>query len=415
MRANKWMTNTASLMETSDVLTNPGCGWYEIHSFWAEKEVLQEEIRACLSQEDCLVLVRIHLGAYTSRPLDERAISNICKILTVFEQAQKDVILRCCYDFEGKGMEHEPALFSQVRVHMKQVAEVVAMYDKVVYVYQGLLIGSWGEMHTSKFLLADRLKELADVLADETKCQVWHAVRTPTYWQQLVGTTYDMRGATEKKVTIFDDGIFGSSTHLGTVEEPKQLELLEKLSTMAPYGGEVVNSAEAMKRSLPETIIRLQQLQVSYLNRRHDEMLLRYWESQFMKTKDVWNGMNGREYIGRHLGYRFHIRKVEEEKVPSELGQIGLKIYLENEGFSDVYEEVKLAILHKTMDGMVKTVSCQSVEHVCAGGTEMQFVWKLPRKTGSYYITMHRAKDMRQMYFANPAEQNGWVKLGTIT
>ncbi len=414
MKANKWKTNVASLREISDELANPGCGWYEIHSFWAERQVFPEEIRACISQEDCLVLVRIHLGAYANMPLDETACSNICNILSVFQKEKKDVILRCCYDFEGNGMEKEPASFSQVLVHMKQVAELVRMYDKVVYLYQGVLLGSWGEMHTSKFLVPERVKELADTFVRETKKRVWHAVRTPIYWKQITGTLDNEVREEESPFTIFDDGIFGSSTHLGTVETPSQLDFVKGLSTIAPYGGEVVHSVEAMNWSMQETITRLQQFHVCYLNRRHDEMLLRYWESQTMKTKGVWNGINGKEYIGRHLGYRFHIRKVEEVKRVSYAEEICLNMWLVNSGFSDVYEEVEIYIIYETSEGVVDVGSCQRQKGICPGGMETQLTWKLPRKPGNYYLAMHRAKDKRRMYFANPATEDGWVKLGAI-
>nr|MBP3597951.1 DUF4874 domain-containing protein [Eubacterium sp.] len=398
MKANKWKTEKTSLQESTEMLLNPGCGWYEIHSFWVEKEVSEEEIQACLNPEHSLVLVRIHLGAYQNAPLDATALKHIKQILSVFERAKKDVILRCCYDFEGMGMAQEPGEFSKVVTHMNQVANVVAQYENVVYLYQGVLLGSWGEMHTSKFLRLENIAELSEIFRKATKEMVWHGVRKPEF-----------KSSNWENVTIFDDGILGSPTHLGTVDFPTEMVELEKIGLNSPYGGEIVGGEDALSWSLMETVERLERLHVSYLNCRHDETLLQHWEQQRVETNDAWNGMNGRDYIGRHLGYRFYANGWQEKRRSSLADSMCLEIYIENKGFSDIYEEVEWHLLRQE-----EQMGVQSMKGVCPSGRKIRLTWEFPRKAGTYYLALRRRKDKRPIYLANPSDELGRMCLGEI-
>lgn len=414
MKGNKWTTARCSLTEQTKPLYNPGCGWYEIHSFWVEREVSEQEIRACMNPQNRLVFVRIHLGAYRERPLDEVAITHMEQILHVMEQEEKDVILRCCYDFEGRGMEKEPLWYSQVVTHIKQVAEVVRQFDKVIYLYQGILIGSWGEMHTSKFLAPEQISELMGMHEEVTHHRMWHAVRRPAFLEPLSEQLPDICEIETKKRTVFDDGIFGSPTHLGTFQGEKEIRYLEELGTVAPYGGEVIAGEIALKWTWEETVNQMKRLHVSYLNEKHDKRILQYWKQQRIHSADVWDGMDGLEYIGCHLGYRFFIRKIRKRKNFFASRTIRLILEIENTGFSDIYEEIEFFVIHKRRDGTVQKKMCLSGKGFCASEERREIAITISRRKGTYYVALRRKKDHCPIYFANPGESNGWVPIGAV-
>lgn len=85
------------------------------------------------------------------------------------------MILRIIYDDEGKGMEHEPAGLSQIQSHMDQLGSIIYKYAAHIYTTQGLFIGSWGEMHTSKFCDRQSLCRLID--------SFYHATKALSPWQ----------------------------------------------------------------------------------------------------------------------------------------------------------------------------------------------------------------------------------------
>lgn len=61
------------------------------------------------------------------------------------------MILRVCYDTEGKGMEREPQRIFVVQRHMQALGSLAERYADAILTVQGVFVGSWGEMHTSRF------------------------------------------------------------------------------------------------------------------------------------------------------------------------------------------------------------------------------------------------------------------------
>ena len=88
-----------------------------------------------------------------------------------------------------------------------------------ILVHQGLFVGSWGEMHGSKFLSEARMKELSDTFLEATKGSCPIAVRKPVQLRQLScqkTASSPLQNASNTNFTLFNDAIFGSETDLGT-------------------------------------------------------------------------------------------------------------------------------------------------------------------------------------------------------
>ncbi len=415
-----WKTNVAATKEVNHDLTNPSRGWYEIHSFLAEEEVNGEAIRSCIAKEDSLVLVRIHLGAYAKEELSQEACEHIREILDVFCDLNKDIILRCTYDFEGKGMEQEPGNFSLVQRHAGQLAQILSSYASHIFLYQGVLLGNWGEMHNSKFLTKSCVENLLEVLWQQGAAPYRCSVRKPVQWRNAVKQTDTMEGLFSKNLTIYDDGILGSDTHLGSFGElPKEKagwdsawqsqderEFLSELTRWQPYGGEVVAGEDSLAWDLEQTVQRMKELGVSYLNRRHHRDMLQYWESLQWHSNDCWDGMNGRDYIGRHLGYRMLLWKIQDTKK--------LKLHFINKGFAPIYDECRLILWRETEEFLVPTKEIECDIGHCDGQEETVVILEKPQQEGRYLISLQRIKDGRTIYLANASCEDGRVFIGSV-
>lgn len=81
------------------------------------------------------------------------------------------MILRVCYDTEGKGMEREPQRIFVVQRHMQALGSLAERYADAILTVQGVFVGSWGEMHTSRFLRpGSDLPAGADLAGGDAPC-----------------------------------------------------------------------------------------------------------------------------------------------------------------------------------------------------------------------------------------------------
>ena len=182
-----WKLSKADLAERPENVSNPCRGWYQIHNFQADSEPDFGELEWCLDRKDTLALVFVDIGGYRDRQLDTEALRRIRRILDFFRDNNYDMILRVAYDHQGKAVEREPYFWDQVREHMRQVGELLQDYGESIFVYQGLLTGNWGEMHTTRFQDEKKRIELWKILEEYRQKSTYAAVRRPAYWSQLHG------------------------------------------------------------------------------------------------------------------------------------------------------------------------------------------------------------------------------------
>ena len=129
----------------------PGRGWYHIYTFRLGRP---EEVSLDWLPDypgETLALVRLDIRDYASRELDTLALDFAEQIFRAFQERKKEMILRVCYDTEGKGMEREPQRIFVVQRHMQALGSLAERYADAILTVQGVFVGSWGEMHTSRF------------------------------------------------------------------------------------------------------------------------------------------------------------------------------------------------------------------------------------------------------------------------
>lgn len=321
-----------SLQELCGDYVSPGRGWYHIYTFRPDQQ--DEEQLRWLPFEDheTIALLRLDIGAFRSSSIDDKTLAFIQRILTRFAEAGKDIILRILYDVDGRGMAHEPAAFDLVCDHMRSIGSVVAEHAREILLVQGLFVGSWGEMHDSKFLDPEAIRKLWETWQEATEGAIPLAVRKPVY-ARMIGE--------EAGIGLYDDAILADETHMGTFgirtrREASNLEswraedeyvFIDKQMNRVPIGGEVIGG-ETMDS---EAIIKeLRRLRVTYLNSIYHPDVLTRW-----KELPAPDGENLYQYVGDHMGYRLVVREAKMRR-----GQ--LVIAMENEGFAPLYEAAQL-------------------------------------------------------------------------
>lgn len=426
----RWNFQKADLLESARELNNPVRGWYEIHTFLVEEEPDLRALSWCEATEDCLALVIINIGAYRESVLDETALNHIHTILNFYRENHYDIILRITYDHEGNAVEREPFFYSQVLEHLHQVCELLQEYEDIIFVYQGMLIGNWGEMHTSRFLSPAKMKEMWAILKEALGPRSFLAVRRPAFWRLLHPEGCGKKQLPYDRTGLFDDAIFGSVSHLGTFgTEPKEvagweglwtrqeeLGFEERLCSKVPNGGEVLcGEFYPQTGKLMDTVELLRRMHITYLNKAYDEQILNIWKKWKWEETGIWQNVSGYDYIGRHMGYRFCIRNVSVTLKDKEKPTLLVAIDVENVGFANFYQEAVVTLEWEDEAGgrYFKHLDCDM--RTWHSGSTQRISGEMVLMNGRLYLSAKRKQDGRKIYFANNCQPGGKVLLGQIT
>ena len=405
----------ADFAECSMAVRNPGCGWYHLYTFDAAK--VDDPLYLACGEEE-LVLLRIGIGTFVSGAVPRGSIEWIRKILAFFRDRKKGMILRFAYDLEGKGLEHEPASIKTVQEHMQQIGSVIREFSNDVYAVQGILIGNWGEMHGSRYLTPGGFQTLVQTMLDALDGTCPLAVRRPSQWREL---TKDWNEEEKEHLTLYNDGIFGSETDLGTYgtfametpgQEPqsREAELAWQNTAMRGHfcGGEAVLNVDGSPSvSAAEAIKDFEKMHISYLNSTYDLRILGQW-----KEENV-DGTSGTEAIGKRLGYRFVVENVEiHPSEENEMWKTKVGITLENRGFAELTEAADCYL--ETESGEKIRIDADPRTWNSGEKTVLHQTIKLPAATQQQklFLALYRRRDARPILFANQETESGRVFLG---
>lgn len=393
---------------------NPGRGWYRIFSMDAALPCPAEEWKWEKSGDEQLALLLIDLGRYANVPLSQEALINIKAAFEFFRERDKELILRFTYDRDGRGMENEPSSVSRITEHMAELSCVMEEYKDIIFCMQGLFIGSWGEMHNSKFLSPRTLQALWKGLRDSTPKTCFFAVRKPEHYKILTGISYDsltQEEARNQRLGLFNDGLLGSKTDLGTCGENEisdSLDFQDKLCRCVPNGGEAVGNSSCS--DILNAVEHFKKIHISYLNSVYDEAVLSKWKSLSL------DGLNGYEYIGIHLGYRF---LVTDAKLIKKDG-IRLAVTLKNTGFANICDECEIKLLLIGRDGssceVTETYDLRNLDADSTVGLVFQLPDSVAKSSSAPYdvcLKLYRKKDGKRIILANDGAEDLFL-LGKI-
>jgi len=268
-----------------------------------------------------------------------------------------------------------------------------------------------------------RLRRLVEIAEERLPQSVFLAVRRPSFYRMVRKEALFRRG--ERRIGLFDDAIFASPTHMGTFgwlsaaeagwEEPwlpdEELEFERELCMTVPQGGEALLPGSGSV-PLAQAAERLRDLRVSYLNSGHDGRLLDDWRGQEWRSSDVWDGMNGFDYIGRHLGYRFLVKTVAARLDPRHR-QFTVCLELENCGFAPCYQRIEAVLSQRLSTGEERELALDVDLRLLAGGACCTVEQTLELTPGSLYLRLRRGTDGRTIGLGNEA-QDGRVYLGSV-
>jgi hypothetical protein len=392
------------LEESFRDVPNPGRGWYRIAPYNLAQGLEGKEFLTYGDEKDRVVLARVELSEFRNRDLTREAIDRLDSIISQWAKLGRDVVLRCCYDVHGLGYEREPFEFSRVVRHVHQVGEVIRSHEREIMVYQGLLVGSWGEMHHSRYLSDLRLRELYMALRSSAGPNIPVALRTPRHIRQVLG---GRKLHDAGPLGIFDDGMMGSSTDLATfgtdasgVELPRgswrrtdELERLGRFGRIVPLGGEAVGTSEFSRPSSAYDYLR--KVQVTYLNRTHDPATISRW----VRTRGERGWPSAFEYFGAHLGYRLVCTSV---RLYEQGNTVACQVVIANKGFARPFFEIDATLIARE-----ESRKCRIAFAMAAGswdsGKEVHLLARVPSLTAGthLYLELRRKLDGALLMPAN--------------
>lgn len=352
--------------EITGMLNRPECGWYQLYSYHLRPDTNLTSDELYITQTDengysyRLALLEFNLASYSSRELDTAAKNNIKTVLKLFSDTKMKVIIRFLYDWDGKGEENEPDDINQIQKHMTQAGKLLNDYKDIIYTTQGIFVGSWAEMHHSKYLSVKDMTTLLLHYASVTDSSIYLAVRTPEQYRNILNECKEHPERYEKynistneleaRLGLFNDGMLGSVSDTGTYHKAdvaaqeteklairnSELDFQDKLALQTPNGGEVVNN-NAFNDS-ENAIDDLAKMHISYLNQMHDEAVISKWKNSTYDKKDsIYHGYTTYDYITEHLGARFVLRNCSMSYESFQEKDASGSITIENVGFSSLY------------------------------------------------------------------------------
>lgn len=390
--SNRIYYTPEAFTESDKPLQNPYCGFYHIIGYTLSDGYTSSDgyKNAVTSYSEPLALLEINLKNYRAADISEKGLEQLNDILAAWEGSPKGtrLILRFLYDWDGIALATEPDSLETVLKHMEQASEYVNRYRDTVYIMQGVFTGNWGEMHHSKFQDRDLVKQLINKLNNVIDPSIYLSLRTPKQWRTL-NCSYKPKSDT--RIGLFNDGILGSESDLGTYaenEREKELEFQNELCRYVPNGGEVIYNHNLSE--LKTAVSALKTMHISYLNADYDSRVLEKWKNSVWTGDDAFKGCDGYTYIEAHLGYRYLIDSCKIKNTGFFKSEHTLCLTIRNSGFSNTLKpfESSVTLINKETEDFVRIQLDADFENI-GSENKKTFTAKLPvkeLKQGEYLV-----------------------------
>ena len=413
--SNRITYTTESFTESTSILPNPYQGFYHIVGYTLSDDYNPADGPSFQTDTytDSLALVEINLKNYRTTRISETGLTQLDDILTSWSQSPSNtrVILRFLYDWDGLALATEPDSLDLILTHMDQVSTLVNRHCDSVYIMQGIFVGSWGEMHGSRFMDETSVKKLIRHLHDVIVPSIYLSVRTPAQWR-MINDRYDLPAkfpafeaddSLMGRLGLFNDGMLGSESDLGTYGDTarrdaashsykgtrkEELAFQNNLCQYVPNGGEVIFNNNLS--NLETSVSALRTMHVSYLNADYDGRVMEKWRNTTWTGNDAFHGCDGYSYMKAHLGYRYLIRSCKIKKSGWIIPKLTLTLTMENNGFSNTLKPFQTTVLLKnTETGTCNTAPLDADLRKLGSRQKKSYTVKLPVKDlerGSYQI-----------------------------
>ena len=407
------------ISESDRPLVNPGCGWYRPYIFRLEEEVDPDYLKTVIVPDETLCLVEIALCHYKTGAIDQEGRDHMRAIMQFFADHDKDVMLRCTYDIEGKAFENEPLRMEIIFSHMAAISELIEPWRDRVILMQGLFTGNWGEMHGSRFMTPNLLRELYEYFRVEFGRDMTLAVRRPSYLRLLSG-----EALRDPHITVYNDAIMASLTDLGTYgyeegwtdewRRDKELAFIDRECVGRPVGGEVVRQQHAPEGDVKESdIIRnFELMHLSYLNSQYDKKVFEKWQKIPLSRSGIPGVDNIYQEVSLRIGYRYVFQRVSLQMGRRDDSYIRVLIF--NRGFATSADPLiaKLSLGDREMKLSVSSSALASGRQ-----TDLEFFVPPDLEVGVYplRLRLERERDGAVIHFANEGwEDSDFIPIGVL-
>lgn len=331
-------TKSWTFEESDRSIANPDRGFYiQVKSSHPERiSDIAEDVRVTLLSFD--------IEEYTEGELPKEKLEELRIALETAKKERVAVVFRAAYGFRGDVTE--PEQIELESRHIEQMAEVLNDYTEQILVVQAGMLGAYGEWHSSRYLNGTEeenresrlyiLKKWEEYLNSEVKV----AVRRQRFVREAME-----ENILSGRLGIHNDALLSTDSDMGTYDEPgmeRKDELAWTTENLAGQvnGGEMPTLGEL---SSPQNAdYEFRQLHISYLNLKYNEDVINEWSEMTME------GMNAKQYMENHLGYRLFISELDMREVylAGELsnGGIKIKVCLCNTGYAQVPQKYKMFI-----------------------------------------------------------------------
>ncbi len=431
-----------SYAESAEPLSNPYCGYFHLYGYRLSEDgtepVVKWSSQMLEHDHQQLILLQINLRNYSDAPLSDSALEQLDCLLSQFTAANKQLILRFLYDWDGKAKETEPASIEQIEAHMSQTAPVVNRYAGHILMLQGVYTGNCGEMNGTNYGSAEDISRLMDHQASVTDPRIYLAVRTPSHLRTILAnsslTAASGSNPLTERLGLYNDGMLGSVYDLGTYDDTsfedradtgekgtreEEIAYQNERCMIVPNGGETV--LDNPYSDFENAVSDLSDMHVSYLSCDHDAAVLNKWKSSVYSGNDCYDGMSGYDYIGTHLGYRYVLRASALTFDPLWDETASLSLTIENVGFAPAYRSFSASVtLTNTQTAEFTQIPLAIDTTALYGKTDYTVTLplrELPKGTYTVFLTMTDPDTGLPIYFANTAAGPDIpeVTLGTLT
>ena len=436
--------------ESAKELRNPNRGFYHMNGFMIRDEEVdfRETVanRYAKDQETSLTLVEVNLQNFRDGEISQEGLKSLRNLFETLQNTDKQIILRVLYDWDGVNLRVEPDSLDVILGHMEQLSPFFKEYGDRIFLIQGLFVGNWGEMNNSKFLGREDTRKLAEKLYGAAGENTFLAVRTPAHWRKIAEIADPAQvvrggGTLASRLGLYNDGMLGSVSDCGTYSEQEQtendafaargrqeeLDFQNILCGSVPNGGEVIIDNEY--NDFENALADMKAMHITYLNRDYDAAVFAKWQETVIHGEGCYDGMDGLDYMERHLGYRFVLRDTALE-YDWESDRLTAAVTIQNVGFAPIYRETRARItLYDRANGREYGYDMTDLPDIrsLSGGDQAEEQITLsgevpldgqPAGTLEVYFSLYDVLAGEMIYFGNEQEPNemgyciGMLELG---
>nr|MCR5253680.1 DUF4832 domain-containing protein [Treponema sp.] len=313
-----------------------------------------------------LVHLKFDISAFSGRvnktgdlQLTDKALSDIGKVLSYYQNNEKTVIVRFAYDPGYKGekiegtnkyIEIEPNDWSTITSHVKDLCPILKDYAASITAVECGMLGPWGEMHSTYYPETRFNGQLRGYIVDLMKTFIQGLdgtdlpllVRQPqfiycylennnTYDGDNIPTSVNLNTSdTLYRLGLYNDGYLGSESDSGTYDTSDgrvaEIAFLEPFTNHTPYGGELIGYY-----GLDKGIDEFKNVHLSFLNIGwNDEVLAALANGSYK-----YDGETFFKYLLKHMGYRYVLTSSSFDYYDDDK-TFGINLSFKNNGFANL-------------------------------------------------------------------------------